>query len=370
MKVVVHIGMHKAASSYLMMVLNKNRVLLEQNGILPIVDISKKDKQLMATGRKERIKKCTKIFKQYIEELGRQVSNNNNYVHAVFSDEALEFMAREESVLHAFNSKLLEHVDEVQYLVIIRDVIDFAASTLQQQVKGFKAYETRLITPARISKNLAKHPFNYKARFQGLLSGGSSSKFIPLHMLAEKTGPVLLAELFEEVLDKPEINLENVEYGNVSIGRQGVAVASFFRYSMLTSLNEDAIPNLLRKPLMKRIISFSELERWFEEKYFPYGNAECQEIYQILESVNDEFSMSVWGRSWADVFPPKERIKSTYEWSSMDEREEDRLKGFFNDFMNTFYQLCKENSFACTRLDFGVTLNEYLEKVIYPELKR
>ena len=74
-------------------------------------------------------------------------------------------------------------------------------------------------------------------------------------MLAEKTGPVLLAELFEEVFDKSGINLENVEYGNVSIGRQGVAVASFFRYSMLTSLNEDAIPNLLRKPLMKRIIS-------------------------------------------------------------------------------------------------------------------
>lgn len=80
--------------------------------------------------------------------------------------------------------------------------------------------------------------------------------------------------------------------------------------------------------------------------------------------------MSVWSKSWAEIFPPKETIKSIYEWSSMDEREEDRLKGFFNDFMNTFYQLCKENSFACTRLNFAVTLNEYLEKVIYPEFKR
>jgi len=360
MDAVIHVGMHKAASTYLQSLLKANKSTLSGSGVLTLT--RRGHANLKAIKNKPQpIRSAQAMLTQYVTEFETD-KGSPGYGHALVSDEALEFLLSDGFNFSLMEYKLRKMFDRVCYFVIVRDQVGFQASMVQQRVKTFRIYDNQL--PAvRTGKPVVIHPLNYLHRFRALLNSDRKTIFTPMHELIKDTGPVVLDRLIQEEFGVNPLSLEDAPVSNSGIGTRGVAFSSFFRYCMLRSLNRKTLPNRLGQRMKKVFLQHCRENSWDKDRYFPFDEDYVARLDNRLARVNADFAEKAWGKTWADVFPVQSHRVSVFDWTTISNEQYAQLQSVFSQFMEAFRSESAKLNLEVRESQFDSSLANYLTDI-------
>ena len=360
MDAVIHVGMHKAASTYIQSLLKENREALADAGVLAWTRHGHANLKATRNGPQP-IRGAHTMLTRYVAEF-ETGKMSLDYDYAVMSDEALEFLLSDKLNFYLMERKLKSMFDRFSYLVIVRNPISMQATMVQQRVKTFRVYDTEL--PAVITgKPLFMHPLNYLHRFRQLLKSDRKTTFVPMHELIAETGPVMLDRLVRQELGVALITFRDAAVKNSSIGSTGVAFSSFFRFCMLQSLQRKNIPSYLAQKVKNEFMKHCKSHGWDSERFFPFDENYVARLERRLAKTKAAFARRAWNKSWEEVFPAENHRLSVFDWASMDDTRFAQLESVFAQCMDVFRSQSANHGPGGGKLQFEPLLAAYLRQI-------
>ena len=359
MDAIIHVGMHKAASTYLQKLFKSNRPLLSESGLLALTRHGHAERKARSN-RLQPKRGAQAMLSRYLNEF--EIEPPIDYGSALLSDEALEFLLSDPINFILMERKLRRMFDRFSYFVVVREQVGFQASMVQQWVKTFRIYDNQL--PAvRTGKPRMFHPLNYLHRFRGLLNSNCRAIYMPMHELIEQGGAVVVQRLVETELGVAAPELVEAPASNSGIGSRGVAFSSFFRYCMLQSLQRSKLPVGITQAMKKCFLSHCRQHGWNQDRYFPFDADYVERLDHRLAGVNAKFARQAWNKSWQEVFPVQTHEQRVFDWQSLSEAQGKQLESVFADFMPVFYREAEKSAIAAREVRFEAALQGYLADV-------
>jgi hypothetical protein len=353
----VHIGLHKTGSTYVQMICYSSREELRAAGI-----------HFIGSGFKETVRQTRKLVEQRktTEELAlweptalrRALAQAPPDEHLFLSCESLEALGRWPRSLADLHGMLKERYERVTYFVVVRNVIDHAASEMQQNIKMFGAKDLYIRT-----KHLEGRPM--QNRLRTFFEGDYALAITDFDTFVNGDTHTLLARLMSEKLGSEPPALRARPASNESIGAMGVA----FMLAM-TNLTREALGT--RVPRLPDWDHFKSVqvhtrrairnELDTDARFMPFTEDEQGALISRTREASAPFIERFPG-AWAEaVFSLRPRAYNVVLLSALEPTERARIEALILETWNRIERVLRKDFDIREGYDAGEALVRYLAR--------
>ena len=308
----LHIGPHKAASSYLQKSIHQNRDLLESGNIsvprLGDRDLDRYHHNLAheLTGH-WKFRKEAGTFQDLKVHLDSHRPEN-----ILITSEVFEGISRDVKSLEFLKGFFDSLGYDVRVLMVVRPQTGLINSAYTEQVKRFRHRKT---FPQFIDWALGnpRAKFDMNESFK-LWMEYFACDFVPLNHEAMARG---LDRVFFQKLGLAEdrlSQLQGVANANTSPGPKTIEAARIIR-----GILEGILGNRLRRKQMagelelrKALIKRTKKAGWNKTSFYGYDGQLFEVVRDHFSESNDRFSRKVFGRPWTEVFHDRPKQANVY----------------------------------------------------------
>lgn len=311
MKVVVHIGMHKAASTSIGIFTASNKKILEKHGVIapqygrhnlghrkvvydvfdfagysPIQDYQeyRHEKRWMKHYQETYVEKC------------RAANSRLMFL----SSETIEDYTHNTKKFSMLLDWLGGFASDIEFVVVIRDQASFINSVYCQGAKTLKRVQDfEQALPQILEMNI----LNYKKRFSALFETGQKLTVIPFpQLVGEGIDRLLIGKVFgiedRDIYDQIVTPLKR----NANPGIKAVAAGLEIRKNIDAKLIGRSFPEEVRHAMRIKFVKMTRELGWTSTSYSGLDNKLAHRIMERFAERNDAFARLVWGADWTDVY--------------------------------------------------------------------
>jgi len=295
-RVVLHIGMHKTASTYIQKRLQANQSLLRQHSIR-FEDDSKN--QLKIAARRSDFKPWKTRLKQ-ARERGADLLISNEVLSHLLAHPRSE--RPEECIGDWLVRQFQRRGCAVTLVAFLRDQPSYLNSHYAQQIRNFSLHCSFEAYAEAVMNNLHSRGQCDPERLFGWIRHHSTIKahFLPYNG-NRRSDPFL--QLIE-ILDRPiSAHWRPIAPKNSQYGRLAVATSIRVQEDLKKrSIRLSSKPS--RRAATHALLRRSRRYRWARDRFNGLTPDLYQRIRDHYQPMNDRFAQAVWGvASWAELFP-------------------------------------------------------------------
>ena len=334
----LHIGPHKAASSYLQASILRNRDLLESQDIsVPRLGgngVARQHHNLAheLTGH-WKFRKEAGTF----EDLKRYLVSDRPR-NILITSEVFEGLSRNKENFELLKEFFASLAYEVRVLMVVRPQTGLINSAYTEQIKRFRHRKTFAeFVDWALESPRAKFDMNESFKFWMQYF---DCDFIPLNDEVVKMG---LDRVFFQRLGVAENRLgqlQGVAAANTSPGPKTIEAARIIR-----GILEGLLGNRLHKKklpggvdLRKVLIKKTKKIGWNKTKFYGYDDRLFEVVRDHYGEANDRFSRNVFGRPWAEVFRDRREPTNVYALDAAPRHEKAEMANLVQDVLYAMRQ--------------------------------
>ena len=334
----LHIGPHKAASTYLQKSISRNRDLLESEEIsVPWLENdgpSQVHHNLAHELSKHwRFSKKSKTFND-LESFLRDRGPRN----ILITSENFENISQDRELLEYLGDFFSRLGFDIRVLVVVRPQTGLINSGYTEQIRRLLHRKTfpEAVETALNHRN-QKYDMNLNFRYW---MEYFDCQFIPLNDDVRAKG---LDRVFFEKLglaDKALARLRGGEAANEAPGPKTVEAARTIRSILENLAGRDLkAKNLtgglaIRRTLMRRSTKLG----WNDTKFYGYDEKLFRRVDAHFREANDRFSQRVFGRPWSEMFSERPKARNVFHLNEASRREKREFQDLVKDVLYSMYK--------------------------------
>jgi hypothetical protein len=334
----LHIGPHKAASSYLQTSAFRNRDLLASEEI-SIPQLGENGAARPHHNLGHELTGHWKFRKEAgtFDDLKRYLVSNEPR-NILISSEVFEGVSRKEENFQFLKEFFASLSYEVRVLMVVRPQTGLINSGYTEQIKRFRHRKTFPEFVDWALKNpRAKFDMNESFKFW---IKNFDCDFIPLNDEVMEQG---LDRVFFQRLGLAEEKLgqlQDVEIANTSPGPKTIEAARIIR-GILENLfgkkvHKKQLPGGLE--LRRILIKKSGKAGWNKTKFYGYDSRLFEFVRDRFGESNDRFSQSVFGRPWAEVFHDQRKPSNVYDLDAATRNEKAEMAELVQEVLYSMHK--------------------------------
>lgn len=334
----LHIGPHKAASSYLQKSISRNRDLLESASIsVPWMEndggTQVHHNLAHELSRNWRFSQKANTF----NDLEKFVVDKNPK-NILITSENFENISQERERVEYLSGFFSRLGFDVRVVVVVRSQTGLVNSGYAEQIKRLLHRKT-FAEAVETALHYRKEKYDMNIGFQHWMKY-FDCQFIPLNVGVMKQG---LDRAFFQKLGLSEdrlVQLRGVELANEAPGPKTLEAARTIRGILENLLGPDLkAKNLvggleIRKLLMKQSTKLG----WNDTKFYGYDDTLFRRVEEHFAEANDRFSRRVFGQPWSEVFSERRKERNVFCLEQVSEREKTQFRGLVKDVIYSMHK--------------------------------
>lgn len=334
----LHIGPHKAASTYLQKSISRNRDLLESEKIS--VPWMKNDGPTQVhhnlafeLSKNWRFRKKDKTFKDLEKFLIDHEPNN-----ILITSENLENISQDKEMIGYLGDFFSRLGYEVRVLVVVRPQTGLINSGYTEQIRRL-LHRMTFAEAVEAALNHWKQKYDMNVNFKYWMEY-FDCQFIPLNGDVMTKG---LDRIFFQKLGLAErtlVQLRGGEAANEAPGPKTVEAARTIR-SILEHL---AGPDLKAKnvagelEVRRSLMRHSTKLGWNETSFYGYDDKLFRRVDDHFRDANDRFSRRVFSRPWSEMFSERPKAQNVFHLNEATEGEKTQFRNVVKHILYSLYK--------------------------------
>lgn len=348
MKIIIHIGMPKAASTSIQNFCVLNSEVLKKYGVvvpmflesnlghrMVVYDVF--DFEGFSQIRRYDNWRNTKKWMINIEQIYADACGSKEFGTLFLSSEAFDSYAAD---ANRFN-KLLDWLDsfacEVEFVAVIRDQASFANSLYCQRAKALNTVcNFDEATPIILEKDT----LNFRKRYNALFKTKQKLIAVPFsNLVKEGIDRYLIRKVFG--IEETDIynELQPPIRRNANPGAKTVAAGLKIRSRIEEKLNREKFPEQVRHRLKRNFVDMTSDLGWQATAFCGLDDTKASAIMKSFAKQNDAFARLVWGADWNDVYALPSFVEREFVLSEASRAEQDEFRGVVQCMDERFDQL-------------------------------
>ena len=357
MKVILHIGMHKAASSSIQKFVQSNTDVLADHGVIvpllagrqlahrgvvwDVFDYHGYTRNKYYHGAAGKF-----LFADKVRQIYASRASDPNSRILFLTSEVFENYSSRPRHFNKLQRWLRNFTDQAEFLIIVRDQASRANSTYGQAAKtlrtakSFETWRKGMSNPRK---------FDYRQRYKALDLSSRAVRALAFPEFVAREIELSLAEsVFGLSANDLAGKLRPAQRMNTNPGPRTVAAGIEIRRRINERLIRRPFPDPLRHAVRLRFLKLTRRLGWNERGFCGLDDNAASEIMTNCAAVNDAFAELVWGGNWSSNYAMPSFEPHTFDLKHAGRRQREEFEAVIQATLADF-----DEAFAAFELAHG-----------------